>query len=313
MRCGRERRSSRGILSTTRQRTRAARQRKPRRRRRNRSRRPSPETLGTQQAPRMERPPSQRYRCRGVRLARTVHHHRPPNCGASTCRRLCSAAGWSRRRTPSRSPELPQPGPVPAASPFSRPFGPPRRHRPLTRPPPCRPAHQPSLDRRTPGCPRPNQRERRPNLCRLEPRGEKRCFLERCRLIRSRRGPRPRLRLSRPRRHRLCRWAARHWRPRRLPPCLLGARNWQQPRPRSRHRPNPLGPRRTWRPRLHRPCPHHRVRRRHLLPRATTGSPIRAGSARALAGAAPARYRCPRRCRPAGSHGGRAGLTASPA
>ena len=62
-----------------------------------------------------------RCRCRGVHLVRTVRRRRPPNCGVSTCRRPCSAAGWTRRSTPSHSPGSPE------ASPFSRLSGPPRQ------------------------------------------------------------------------------------------------------------------------------------------------------------------------------------------
>lgn len=285
--------------------------------RRNRGRGPSPETLGTQQAARMGQPPGQRYRCRGVHLVQTVHHRRPPNCGASTCRRPCSAAGWTRRRTPSHSQGSREPGPLPAASPFSRLSGPPPGHRPpLTRPahraPLRRPAHQPSRDRLNQGRPPPNRRERRPNLRRLKPRRQKRCHLERCRLVRSCHGPCHLRPPSRPRRHPLCRWAAPHWRPRRHLPCLLGVRSWQQPRPRS-HRPNPLRPRRARSARLHRPCPPRRVHRRYPLPRATAGPLIRVRRARALAGAAAPLYHCAGRCRPPSSHGGRVGLTASQA
>ncbi len=49
-------------------------------------------------------PRGRRCRCHGGIPGRTARRRRQRNCGATTCRRPCSAAGWNRRPTPSRCP-----------------------------------------------------------------------------------------------------------------------------------------------------------------------------------------------------------------
>ena len=177
--------------------------------------------------------------------------HRPPNCGVSTCRRPCSAAGWTRRRTPSHFPGSPPPDhdqasaarrPRTAANPRRRCSRPLRHH-----PPALRPAHQRSPDHRHPGRPPPRHGKRQAWSPRhREPRGVEPAppgtpsagsahWNGAAGLELSRRGPR-----CRPRRWRRrppCRWAARRWRPLPHPPCRWAARTWQ-PRPCSHRRPN---------------------------------------------------------------------------
>ena len=282
-----------------------------------------PQTLGMPQMAWTARPPGQRCRCRGAHLAQMVRRRRPPNCGASTCRRPCSAAGWNLRRTPSHSPGSPEPDPALAARPlraaaslhrlFSRRLRlPPRRRLPL-----LRPAHQRSPNRRHPGRPWPRHRERRQNQCHREPVRQKRCRVRRCRRTRPHRSPRYRPR--RWRRHLPCRWAARRWRPRlhrlrpraarrcrprRHPRCRRALRRWR-PRPGWHHRPKPLRLRRTWR---HRPA----HAQRPLLRRpATAGPPIRAERDRVAVRGPVRGCRSPRPRRPPSGHGGPAGPTAS--
>jgi len=235
----------------------------------------------------------------------------------STCRRPCSAAGWTRRRIPSHSPGSPQPDRVPVPRrmraagrlrrPFSHPLGAARRHRP----PLLRLAHRRSRDHRRPGRPRQYRRELRRSPCqRTRPR-QQGCCLSRCRPARYQRRPHHRPRPSRPRQHLPCRRAARLWRPRRRPPCRRAARRWQ-PRPGSPHRPELTRPHRPRHCPPH-PCPHSRARLQRPRRRrpVTAGAPIRAGRGQATAGVPAPPCRCPRPCRPPSGHSGPAGPTAS--